>query len=248
MAKVLVFQHVPYEPLGLLDPLIRQQKHRIRYVNFGRQPRVQIDVRNYDALVVLGGPMNVGEESVYPHLKREQEYIREAASIGIPILGICLGAQLIAAAFGAAVKPCRTPEIGWYPVELTSSGRQDPVLGCIAQRQQVFQWHGYTFDLPNSSAHLIVGEECANQGFRIGDNIYGIQFHLEADLSLIQRWLNLPLHQPELDALGGEDYAEKVWRDTLHYWESSRFAALSVFRSFLGQLPRVKQTICFTHR
>src|SRR3982751_2797471 len=114
MRKLLVFQHSAREPLRLLDPLLRQHGFRIRYVNFSRQPELQPDVRRYHGLVVLGGPMNVDEADRYPHLHIEIAAIRQALELDIPILGICLGAQLLAAALGAAVRPHSVREIGWY--------------------------------------------------------------------------------------------------------------------------------------
>ena len=119
MAKIMVCQHVPYEPLGTLDPLLRAQKHRIRYVNFGRTPLAKPSIAGYDALILLGGPMNIGQEAVYPHLNEEKALILQAHQMGIPVLGICLGAQLIASAFGASVSKAETAEIGWYPLHLT---------------------------------------------------------------------------------------------------------------------------------
>jgi GMP synthase (glutamine-hydrolysing) len=101
LAKILVFQHVPFEPLGTLDPLVRSRRHRIRYVNFHRDPEALPDINGYDALIILGGPMNIGEELSHPHLEIEKQVIREAASQDKPILGICLGAQLIASALGS---------------------------------------------------------------------------------------------------------------------------------------------------
>ncbi|NVJ59327.1 MAG: type 1 glutamine amidotransferase [Gammaproteobacteria bacterium] len=248
MAKVLVFQHVPYEPLGLLDPLIRQSKHRIRYVNFGRHPNAEVEISNYDALILLGGPMNIGEEMVYQHLNREQQYIREAAALNIPILGICLGAQLIAAAFGAQVKACQSQEIGWHDIKLTEQGKQDSIIQSLVHTNKVFQWHGFTFDLPFGAKLLATGAVNPNQAFRIGDNIYGFQFHLEADLNLIQRWLHLPQHQADLLSLGQPKVGETIWRDTLYQWENSRFVARTVFSAFLELLPQVNRVVSFRHR
>ncbi|NVJ51359.1 MAG: gamma-glutamyl-gamma-aminobutyrate hydrolase family protein [Gammaproteobacteria bacterium] len=250
MAKVLVFQHVPYEPLGLLDPLIRAGKHRIRYVNFSRpQPRT-LNIEAYDALIILGGPMNVDQADIYPHLVQEQDYIRRAAAAGIPILGICLGAQLIAAAFGGEVFPAAQSEVGWCPVQLTAAGGEDPVLQPLAQLSKVFQWHGHTFSLPPQAESLVRGEVCAEQGFRIGSNIYGFQFHLEANLPLIQRWLRLPQHKAELAAFGSSStaYAEQVWRDTLYQFDNAQHVAVQVFSRFLRHIPAVNRVVQLKHR
>jgi len=114
MRKLLVFQHSAREPLGLLDPLLRRRGFRIRYVNFSRHPGLQPDVSRYNGLIVLGGPMNVDQADRFPHLAAEIAVIQEALKRDIPILGICLGAQLLAAALGANVRPHTVREIGWY--------------------------------------------------------------------------------------------------------------------------------------
>src|SRR3954462_5067798 len=111
MRKLLVFQHSPREPLGVFDPMLRRAGFRIRYVNFARQPEVRPDVSRYNGLVVLGGPMNVDDATRFPHLTTEIDAIREALARGIPVLGICLGAQLLAAALGANVRPNNVCEV-----------------------------------------------------------------------------------------------------------------------------------------
>ena len=116
MPRLLVFQHVAAEPLGTLDPLIRARGHRIRFVNFEREPDAQPDVDRYRGLVVLGGPMNVEDQGRRPHLRAELRAIERMLAQGKPVLGICLGAQLLAHALGARVEPNPVPEIGWYPL------------------------------------------------------------------------------------------------------------------------------------
>jgi GMP synthase (glutamine-hydrolysing) len=117
MKKILVCQHVPYEILGTLNPLFKSQGCRIRYLNFGRHPDAKISLEGYHGLVILGGPMNVDQESRYPHLTHEMELIEQALKKDLPILGICLGAQLIAKVLGAEVRPNSAKEIGWHPVD-----------------------------------------------------------------------------------------------------------------------------------
>ena len=116
--KVLVFQHVPYEPLGTLDPLLKEAGFRIRYVNFGRMPQQEPALERYEALIVLGGPMNADQIDTYPNLLTEVEIIREAVDRNMSVLGICLGAQLLAKALGGQVARNATREIGWYDVEI----------------------------------------------------------------------------------------------------------------------------------
>ncbi|MFP6579703.1 MAG: gamma-glutamyl-gamma-aminobutyrate hydrolase family protein [Myxococcota bacterium] len=138
MARILIFQHVAHEILGTLDPLLRSYGARLRYVNFERDPAAQPSVQGYDGLIVLGGPMNVGEVTAHPHLAHERKAIEEAIRLGVPVLGICLGSQLVAAALGAAVYAAPEKEIGWYPVERLPAASSDPVLGPFAGTETVF--------------------------------------------------------------------------------------------------------------
>ncbi len=248
MAKIMVFQHVPYEPLGTLDPLLRAYKHRIRYVNFGRKPSAKPSIEGYDALIILGGPMNIGQEPVYPHLNYEKQVILDAIERGIPVLGICLGAQLIASALNAKVYSADEKEVGWYPMSLTEDGKKDPVLKHIKTTMDIFQWHGFTFDLPEGAVRLVEGHKCVNQAFRFGDNVYGFQFHLEASLRLIQRWLHLPQHQEELGLGKAKAQIEKIWNDTLYRMDDSLILSQQVFSSFLRLIPGVNRQHQFLHR
>jgi GMP synthase (glutamine-hydrolysing) len=193
MKKLLVFQHVVSEPLGHLDPLLRASGCRIRYVNFGREPHAQPDVRRYDGLVVLGGPMNVDQVAQFPHLRTEMAVIREAVLAGKPTLGICLGGQLLAAAMGGHVRPNAVPEIGWYQLH-TRPGAHDDRLFRHFERtpRHIFQWHAYAFEPPPGAVPLAWTRSCRQQAYRLGDAAWGLQFHLEADSALIERWLQMP--------------------------------------------------------
>jgi GMP synthase (glutamine-hydrolysing) len=193
--KILVFQHVPYEPLGTLDPLLKQAGFRLRYVNFGRNPDERPSLDGYVALIVLGGPMNADDVDGYPHLATELELIREALQRDISIMGICLGAQLLAKALGGRVLAGAGREIGWYDVEVTDAGSEDQVLSTFGRRSEVFQWHDDVIELPPDAVHLARSDRCSAQAFRYGEHAYGFQFHLEADGALIESWLDVPQHQ-----------------------------------------------------
>lgn len=234
MAKILVFQHVPYEPLGLLDPMLREHKHRVRYVNFGRPDTTDPDLNNYAALVVLGGPMNIGQEDEYPHLDKEKAYIRQAVEQGMPVLGICLGAQLMASALGAAVYPAKATEIGWRPLHQTPEGKADIVTRHFDDTEQIFQWHSYTFDIPEGGVRLLQNDCCPNQAFRYGDNAYGFQFHLEVCSGVIERWLTV--NHGEL-----ADVADDIRRDNASNLPVSEKLADRVFGEFIDLLPSVQR-------
>ncbi len=212
--KILVFQHVPFEPLGTLDPLLKESGFRIRYVNFGREPESRPALEKYEALIVLGGPMNSDQIASYPNLITEVEIIREALQRDMSILGVCLGAQLLAKAVGGSVSRNPSREIGWCDVDLTESGATDPVLSCFAPRQQVFQWHEDGITLPPEAVHLASSPASTVQAFRYGKHAYGFQFHLEASQSLIERWLSVPDHQGVLDEEQGHISAAAIREQT----------------------------------
>jgi GMP synthase (glutamine-hydrolysing) len=201
--KILVFQHVPFEPLGTLDPLLKNAGFRIRYVNFARDSNQAPSLDGYSALIVLGGPMNVDQIEDYPNLATEVSLIQRALDRRISVLGICLGAQLLARALGSSVLPSRAREIGWHDVDLTAEGNDDPVLSAFNSRQQVFQWHEDAMELPDGAVHLASSDACEVQAFRYGESAYGFQFHLEVDHSLIDRWLDRAGHQAVPEEMSG---------------------------------------------
>ena len=233
MRKLLVFQHAASEPLGVLDPMLRRWGFRIRYANFARDPALQLELSRYNGLVVLGGPMNVDQAAAYPHLLTEIAAIREALRLGMPVLGICLGAQLLAAALGARVRPNPVREIGWYRLQPVLQANQDRLFRQFDGSQHVFQWHAYTFDLPPGAVHLASTESCEQQAFRFGERAYGLQFHLEADEPLIQRWLAVPAYRAELEAEAGAESVARVLRDTQGHVASALKLSERVFHAFI---------------
>lgn len=147
--------------------------------------------------------MSVHDIDKYPHLSLETKLIESAVKNETPVLGICLGAQLIASALGARVYPNGIKEIGWYDLAPTLKARDDPLFRHIEHTEKVFQWHGDTFDLPRESVHLASSPLCANQAFRYRKNIYALQFHLEIDVSTIDSWLNVLDNRKEIANLNG---------------------------------------------
>lgn len=236
MARVMVFQHVPAEPLGTLDPMIRNRGHRIRYVNFHREPDARPDMGRYDALIVLGGPQMPDQGDRHPHLNVEMRCIEEALKRDVPVLGICLGAQLLAYTLGGGVRAMPEWEIGWYDLEPTHQSAADPLFCALVEPHPVFQWHGYTFDLPRDAVHLAQSRTCENQAFRYGHHAYGLQCHLELDERLINRWLSLPEYVEDLHRNGRGDSVESVRRQTHELIGRSTELSHEIFGQFLHPL------------
>jgi GMP synthase (glutamine-hydrolysing) len=238
MSRLMVFQHVAAEPLGTLHARIRARGHRVRFHNFGRDPHAQPDVGRYHALIVLGGPMHVTDQHRHPHLQTELAAIEAALRQGKPVLGICLGAQLLAHVLGAAVCRHRQHEIGWYQLATTPAARSDPVLGHLGERTPVFQWHACTFALPAGAEQLARTETCEQQAFRFGSNVYGFQFHMEADDAMIERWLAHPTYREELAGAGLGRDAASIRAGTGAALAAMRPAAETTFNNFLDLVGR----------
>lgn len=244
--KILVFQHVPFEPLGTLDPILRDAGFRIRYVNFGRHPEARPRLKGYAGLIVLGGPMNIDQVDEHPHLDTEIELLQEAVAGGIQVLGICLGAQLLAAALGGSVGPAPVREIGWYDVRLTEAGRADPVLGGFSVPQPMFHWHRDTFTLPDGAVGLASSQLCPNQAFRYGEHAYGLQFHLEVEAALIERWLTLPFYAQEL--AGNEIDPDQVRADTRRHIEMLQALSNNTFSRWIDRFGLPQRRHLFRSR
>lgn len=171
------FQHVPFEGPGSIEPWLRAAGHQITRTPFYSDETTLPDIPDIDLLIVMGGPMSVNDEQQFPWLVTEKAFIRRTIDAGKPVLGICLGAQLIASAMGARVYPNPTREIGWFPVQgCTAPG---PNNFSFPSSVDVFHWHGETFDLPPGATHLASSDACQLQAFQLGASVIGLQFHLE---------------------------------------------------------------------
>lgn len=184
---VYAIRHVHFETLGTFEHQLETAGFVIDYIDVGEGGLSNFDPLEPDLLVILGGPIGVYEDEAYPFLKGELALIAARLASGLPMLGICLGAQLIAAALGARVAPTGVKEIGFAPVQLTEFGKTGPLRHL--ENVPVLHWHGDGFDLPDG-ADLLATSDVANQAFSYGPNILGMQFHPEADTShLLETWL-----------------------------------------------------------
>jgi GMP synthase-like glutamine amidotransferase len=172
--KAHVFQHAAFEGLGSIGLWLEARRADVRYTRFfDNEPLPAID--GADLLIAMGGPMSVNDEADFPWLNAEKQAVRDAIAKGIPLLGVCLGAQLIASALGARVYRNAVKEIGWFPVR----GVHAPGAFQLPAERTVFHWHGETFDLPPAAVRTATSEGCENQAFQIGARVIGLQFHLE---------------------------------------------------------------------
>ena len=214
--RVLVVRHLPHEHLGLIEPELTRRGIGVDYADLYRPDAAIPEPAIYDGLIFMGGPMSVNDG--LPYLEREARWIAAAAESGLPVLGVCLGAQLIAKALGARVYPNAVKEIGWFDIDLTGEAASDPLLAGAGPRETVFQWHGETFDLPRGARLLASSSACRHQAFRVGSSTYGLQFHLEVTPPMIADWCS---H----DALCGDRREVTVPIDKTH--NATRLAELA---------------------
>jgi len=177
--RILVLQHVPFEGPAAIADWAAHKGHSITSTALYDGAPLPV-LSEFDWLVIMGGPMGIYDEDRHPWLTGEKTFLRAAIDEGKTVVGVCLGAQLIANVLGARVFPNPDKEIGWFPVELTSFGREAEPFGFLPERFDVFHWHGDTFDLPAGSLHLARSEACRNQAFLYDGRVLGLQFHMES--------------------------------------------------------------------
>jgi GMP synthase-like glutamine amidotransferase len=187
--RALVLQHVAVEGPGTLASYLGTRGWTLATVALYEGARLPEDAQEYQAVIVMGGPMGVYDEAEYPFLRDEHRFLTRVLGQGVPLLGICLGSQLLAKALGARVYRNRQKEIGWYTVDLTPAGAADPLFASLPSPVPVFQWHGDAFDLPAGATPLASSPLCTHQAFRYGDRVYGLLFHLELTPDIIHSWL-----------------------------------------------------------
>jgi len=232
--KALVFQNAEGEGPGILADCLERRRWDWKPVSLYLGDTIPEDWREYSLLVVMGGFMNVYEEETYPFLKNETAVIKEAFGMKLPVMGFCLGAQLMAKALGAKVVKGPQKEIGWYPVYLTEYGENDILLSSFPKEAIVFQWHGDTFDLPDNAVRLFSSENYLNQAMRIGDMNYGFQFHFEITRDMIIDWIKTG--REEIDGLALKNLPNAIIRDVQAYLLELHCLAESFFDRYLHRI------------
>jgi len=188
---VLIVKNIPLEGPGTIEDFLRDRDIPYSIAELSKGERVS-GTGEYSHLVVMGGPMAVYEMDKYPYLRHEAELIRGFIDGGKAVLGVCLGAQMVAHCLGARVYPGDVKEVGWYEVDITPEGMEDEVFSSIAINgkplAEVFQWHGDTFDLPEGAVRTASSSAYPNQAFRYGSRVYALQFHIEVTPAILKEW------------------------------------------------------------
>jgi GMP synthase-like glutamine amidotransferase len=183
--RIHYLQHIPFENLASIAEWARQRGHQVSQTRlFQQDPFPKLDT--VDWVIILGGSMSTRDEGEYSWLVEEKQFIRQAINQRKVVLGICLGAQLVAEVLGARVYPNTHKEIGWFPIEFTEAAHHSPLFSFLPRRMDVFHWHEDTFDLPPGTTHLAWSEGCRNQAFIYGEQVIGLQFHIEMTLENVK--------------------------------------------------------------
>jgi GMP synthase-like glutamine amidotransferase len=176
--RIHSLQHVPFEDIGSLTQDVIANDHSLTTTHWYKGDRAPA-LDSFDVLIVMGGPMGIYDDDIYPWLAEEKALIAAAIAAGKKIMGICLGAQLIACVLGAKVTRNVHREIGWFPLQIVAEASNHPIAKLLAECNQVFHWHGDTFGIPAQAQLLASSEACAHQAYVVGNQVYGFQFHLE---------------------------------------------------------------------
>lgn len=232
MKHATVIRHVAFEDLGSLAEALNQQHYTVRYVEAGSDELTSIDPST-DLLVILGGPIGAYDEQDYPFLINELHLLESRLADDLPMLGICLGAQLMARALGAKVYPGSRKEIGWSPLDLSPTGQQTPLAHLAGDKTAVLHWHGDTFDLPTGATHLAASALYHNQAFSWKQGGLALQFHPEVTDQGLERWFIG--HACEIGATPNITVA-KLREDTVRYAGQLSIQVTKFWQDWLGSL------------
>jgi len=236
---VIIIQHAPHEHAAALGRALQSQGTSCRVIHTYQGEHLP-ERTSVAGVISLGGPMGANDEGLHPWILPEIELLKKCALNQLPIVGICLGGQLLAKALGGKVERNHTKELGWLPIEVNRTGKADPILSAGGENPTVYHWHNDTFFLPAEAELLASSPGCGRQAYKIGDQIYGFQFHPETDNRLVQEWLMTDEAEEEVKSsfqiFGSHSIQDcKTQRDEAKHWELSSLvftAAISdLFRS-----------------
>lgn len=237
--EALAIRHVYFEDLGSLERVLGERGVALRYLDVGLARLDAPDPAAATLTVVLGGPLSAFDDAAYPTLRPVLSLLEKRIAAGLPTLGICLGAQLIARVLGARVYPAATKELGWGPLTLSAAGRASPLRHLDGAHTSMFHWHGDTFDLPAGATHLASTLACENQAFSWGDHVLGFQCHPEIRAERFEPWLIG--NAGEIAATPGVD-AQQLRADTARFGPALEVAARKTFDEWLDTAGAAKRS------
>ena len=228
---VLAVIHGERVRAGVFGEVVEDRGHRLEEWSLAWGTPLPRPLDAYGAVMVFGGAMHADQDDRHPWLREENLFLRRLLDLHLPVLGVCLGAQLLAKAAHAPVHPAPRPEIGWYPVRLTDEAADDPIFAQIPERFDAFQWHYYTYGVPAGGVELATSETCT-QAFRLGDRAWGIQFHAEVTPQVVADWL---------EETGGDDDVDTmaIHRETEHRLDAWSALGRELCAGFVGEAERV---------
>lgn len=227
---ILIIKHIGIEGPGTLGDFFKLKGESFCIVELGLGEVLPADPKAFKAVIVLGGPMNVDEEDIYQFLKPENDFIQQVLKARVPYLGICLGAQLLAKAAGAKVVKSPVKEVGWYHIALTDEGKTDPLFRGFRAQDPVYHWHGDMFQIPAGGRLLATASGCPHQALRVGDNAYGLQFHVEITERSIKEWCDA---YSRTDLPGESDRTRSMTEDYVKYKQVFEQQAQNMYQNFL---------------
>jgi GMP synthase-like glutamine amidotransferase len=226
---VLICKNIKHEGPGTIENYLTTHNIPYKIIDLSRGEKIP-GHESFDVLILMGGPMSVTDEDAYAYLQKESELVKDFVEKKKKILGICLGAQIMAKALGARVYKGAEDEIGWYDVELTDEGLKDPAIKALSfdskkenlsRKIKVFHWHGETFTMPASAIRLAGSERYPNQAFRYKENAYAFQFHIEVNKKMIYDWFEeTPL------------YSDKLRKETEQFYDAYQNRAMQFYEYF----------------
>ena len=248
---IVIIKHIDIEGPGTLGDFLNAKNIPFKIIELGAGDALPTSLEGIDAVVVLGGPMNVDEEAKYSFLKAELAFIQKVLAQETPFLGICLGSQLLAKAAGALVVKSPVKEIGWYHVEITPDGKNDPFFKGFKADEKIYHWHGDMFQIPQKGTLLATAKGCPHQALKVGRNAYGVQFHVEVTDKSIKEWCDEYIDPASAELLscsatadGGSrlDHAASMLNDYYTYADAFNAQANNLYQNFIEIVEHAKSS------
>jgi GMP synthase (glutamine-hydrolysing) len=246
MKRVLALQNYWDDPPGYLGEIMQEHGVPFDIIRVDEDPSMP-DLSRYNAVFALGGPQNANAHEKHPYLLQEKELLRTVVEQDIPFLGICLGGQLLASALDAAVTRHHMTEIGFFPVQITDEGKNDPLFQGLPGYQQVIHWHEDAFDLPHGAIKLASSENTPNQAFRVGRRAYGLQYHIEVTPEIFEIWFGEEDLLQNMSQAIEPEVLDQVKRDWLTHYQLYLEHSRTLFENFLKISGCVPQSASFDH-